>query len=299
MNIQSTSQVLTSDKIKSNALESVKNFKTTPKTSGNYTNQKSDPIDFEQLVHRSSIEAKRQRAIKEQTATGKELFEVMEQKKVLNSGKNHKTQLDKDDFMKLFITQLQVQDPTKPIENVELAQQMAQFTSLEQLMELGKGINNLIQSNDKGNFNSLVNFIGKSVETDGGRFQFDGKTKGRGQFEIDRPITRGKVVVRDSHGQKTGELSLEKQKEGLNTFTWDGRKLDGTKASKGVYFYEVEGVDINSRPVPVKIATVNRVTGVRMQGDVPVLITDLGMVDVDAVRAINSTFNKSKENNLE
>ena len=75
--------------------------------------------------------------------------------------------------------------------------------------------------------------------------------------------------------------------------------MDGTKASKGVYFYEVEGVDINSRPVPVKIATVNRVTGVRMQGDVPVLITDLGMVDVDAVRAINSTFNKSKENNLE
>jgi len=47
-----------------------------------------------------------------------------------------KTELGKDDFMKLLITQMQNQDPLEPMDNNAYIAQMAQLSSLEQMSNL-------------------------------------------------------------------------------------------------------------------------------------------------------------------
>jgi flagellar basal-body rod modification protein FlgD len=70
-----------------------------------------------------------------------------------------KTELDKDDFLKLLITQLTHQDPLNPMEDKEFIAQMAQFSSLEQLTNLNAGLESMT------NFamTNAVNYIGRTV----------------------------------------------------------------------------------------------------------------------------------------
>lgn len=69
--------------------------------------------------------------------------------------------LGKQDFLKILITQLQNQDPMKPMEDREFITQLAQFSSLETLTNLDKRFEALAQSQALG---QAAGIIGKHVE---------------------------------------------------------------------------------------------------------------------------------------
>jgi flagellar basal-body rod modification protein FlgD len=66
--------------------------------------------------------------------------------------------LGKDQFLKILITQLQNQDPMQPMEDKEFIAQMAQFSSVEQLMNISTQLTALNQS-----LGSVSGLIGKEV----------------------------------------------------------------------------------------------------------------------------------------
>ena len=48
--------------------------------------------------------------------------------------------LGRDAFLRLLITQLQHQDPSRPIDDMNFIAQLAQFSSLEKLTEIADGV---------------------------------------------------------------------------------------------------------------------------------------------------------------
>ncbi len=71
-----------------------------------------------------------------------------------------KNTLDQADFMKLLITQLKSQDPTKPLDDKEFIGQMAQFTSLKQMNDLTENIKTL---GKEFTFTKAVSLVGKTI----------------------------------------------------------------------------------------------------------------------------------------
>ena len=58
-----------------------------------------------------------------------------------SSGKTN-TATGKDEFLQLLATQLQYQDPLNPTQNSEFVAQLAQFSSLEQLILIRQSLEN-------------------------------------------------------------------------------------------------------------------------------------------------------------
>jgi flagellar basal-body rod modification protein FlgD len=64
------------------------------------------------------------------------------------------------DYMKLLITQLQNQNPLEPLDNNEMASQLAQFSELQQLESLNSSFANILSTTQRNYANSL---IGKEI----------------------------------------------------------------------------------------------------------------------------------------
>jgi flagellar basal-body rod modification protein FlgD len=73
------------------------------------------------------------------------------------------------DYMKLLVTQLQNQNPLEPLDNNEMASQLAQFSQLEQLESMNSNFAQVLSTTERNYASSL---IGKEVsfasETDEG-----------------------------------------------------------------------------------------------------------------------------------
>jgi flagellar basal-body rod modification protein FlgD len=74
-----------------------------------------------------------------------------------------KPTIDKDGFLKILMTQLQNQDPTAPMNENEMVQQMATLTSLEQTMNISKSIEMLVENQTQSPIMQHSHLIGKNV----------------------------------------------------------------------------------------------------------------------------------------
>ncbi len=76
--------------------------------------------------------------------------------------------LGKDAFLQLLVTQLRHQDPLNPDNNTQYIAQLAQFSSLEQMTQMVKGLGNVakVLSNIDSSVlvGSLSNMIGKNIQ---------------------------------------------------------------------------------------------------------------------------------------
>ncbi len=77
--------------------------------------------------------------------------------------KTGSSELGKDDFLKLLITQLQNQDPTNPMNDTDFIAQMANFSSLEQMTNINSAINKLVEQDKQSQLISYHQFIGQDV----------------------------------------------------------------------------------------------------------------------------------------
>jgi len=187
-----------------------------------------------------------------------------------------KKSLDKDDFMKIMITQLQHQDPSKPLDAEKMATEMAQITSVEQLHNMSKSIDKLSDQNKPMERLALMNLIGKTVTADRNRFDHRQSEHESLSFRLNEDATEVKVALVADSGETVLEKDLGAMKAGENTFLWDGKKGNTLPANGGGYTLRISAKDAQARPVQAETQVKAQVMGVGLEGSEPVLLVGTG-----------------------
>lgn len=73
------------------------------------------------------------------------------------------SELGKDEFIKILMTQLQNQDPLNPMEDKDFIAQMANFSSLEQMMNMASSMDELVKNQLVSPVIQYSHMIGKEV----------------------------------------------------------------------------------------------------------------------------------------
>ena len=185
-----------------------------------------------------------------------------------------KNAMGKEDFMKLLMTQLQNQDPLKPMEHQEFAAQLAQFGSLEQLTNIQKGIEGLHTSQGEGAKLSALGLIGKKVQAVGNQLDLLEGQEVSMKYTAKEGVAPVRAAIYTEGGKLVRELDIARA-EGVEV-KWDGKDQEGKTLPSGKYTFRVQGVDKSGQAQELSTELSGRVTGVEMEGKDPVLVVETG-----------------------
>jgi flagellar basal-body rod modification protein FlgD len=185
------------------------------------------------------------------------------------AAKSDKTTLGKDDFLKLLTTQLQQQDPTKPMDNTAFVAQLAQFSSLEQMNNVNDTLTKLLTSQSTALQTTSAGMVGKTAVFDTDEVSY---TEGKDAIisaNLSQAAANVNVVIQDDKGDTVRILTLGAQPSGVNRFTWDGKDDAGEQRPTGTYTTQVLATDINGKPVSLKQYGSARITGISFENGTP------------------------------
>ncbi|HIJ87770.1 MAG TPA: flagellar hook assembly protein FlgD [Desulfuromonadales bacterium] len=191
--------------------------------------------------------------------------------------------MNKDDFMKLFIAQLQYQDPMKPQDPSAMLDQLSQLSLVEQSYNSNTSLNNLLKAQNNSISLTAVSFIGKDVKANGNAASFDGSTPSTLEFSLSLPSAATQLAVVDASGKVVRTTELGANTAGDKVFSWDGRDTSGALLPAGAYTFMVRATDASGKTLPATTYTTGRVDGVNLSGSTPQLsigATSVALSDV-------------------
>lgn len=197
--------------------------------------------------------------------------------------------MNKDDFMKLFIAQLQYQDPLAPQDPSAMLDQLSQLSLVEQAYNNNTALTNLLTAQNNSLSMSSVAIIGKNVKANGNSTSFDGSTPVSLQYNLPLAASSATITITNSAGATVRTASLGAQSAGDAAFTWDGRDNSGALLPAGAYTFAIGATSASGTSVTATTYTTGRIDGVNLTGSNPYLTigsTSVSLADVLSVTGV-------------
>lgn len=150
--------------------------------------------------------------------------------------------LGQDDFIKLMTTQMNHQDPMKPMENGDFLSDMAQFSTVSGLKEIKDAFNGLATSLKSSQALQASSMVGRNVLVPGSMSTFSEGTPMRAAVELESNVSELKVSIMDDRGALVKEIALGNKPAGVAHFSWDGMLGEDKKAMSGNYSIRAVGM---------------------------------------------------------
>jgi len=187
-------------------------------------------------------------------------------------------------FLTLLTTQLKNQDPTSPMDSNEFTQQLLMYSQVEQQIDTNDNLKTLITQGTSNAASMTTGYLGKKVSVTNGQASL---TNGSATWTYNLKATAAttQLSITNANGVTvytgTGDTA-----SGNNTFTWDGKDINGNQLPDGAYKLTVTAADSAGNTVTSSVASAGTVTQIDMTGPTPQLIVgnmEIGLGDIAAV----------------
>lgn len=189
-----------------------------------------------------------------------------------------KTSMGKEDFLKLMLAQLQNQDPMNPMEGTEFASQLAEFTSLEQLINLNDAMDTSINADyflsQSINNTLAATLIGKEVKLDGNSFKNDGDENVTLGYNLSNKANSITVKIYNEAGVLVKTIENAPKNSGDNKLIWDFTDNEGNSVPEGNYTFKVEATDAESNPISNSTFVLGKIDGVKYTSEGTMLVVN-------------------------
>ena len=144
----------------------------------------------------------------------------------------------KDEFLKLFMAQLQHQDPFAPTSGADMVAQLAQLSGVEQAKQTNSQLAELAASQASAASAGLSSLIGRNCDASVGAFSLDPtiSTGAPPPVEVSSasPTKGASLVITDADGKTLAKVKIP---DGTThaTLAWDGTDSSGKQLPAGSY----------------------------------------------------------------
>lgn len=146
----------------------------------------------------------------------------------------------KDEFLKLFMAQLEHQDPLDPKNGADMVAQLAQFSSVEQAQQTNQHLIELAAAQTAASSASLSSLVGRDCNAAAADFQIDrGGAMPAIRLTSTGAMNGATVVISDDSGKELRRIAVPAGASAAE-IAWDGKTSSGVPAAPGHYRVAVE-----------------------------------------------------------
>jgi len=172
------------------------------------------------------------------------------------------------EFLQLLTTQLQNQNPLDPLDTNQFTQQLVEFASVEQEMNMNTNLQTLVSLQQTAQATEALNFVGQTVTVSG---QTAPLTNSQAQWTFNPPSPASATfTITDSTGQTVFTQSGTVQ-PGSQQFNWNGLDNSGNQLPDGNYTLSITANDASGKSVAIPTTVTGVVNSVDLTQNPPTL----------------------------
>lgn len=191
-------------------------------------------------------------------------------------------ELGKEEFLTLLVAQLKNQDPLNPLDATDFTAQLAQFSSLEQLIEINNNLGDMQRDLTTQENANILDYIGKAIKADDTTITVSDKVEGSIGYSLDDKVDVNIHIYNDD-GIEVRTINAGKQGPGEYALAWDGLTTNGEKVQDGVYGFDVSAVSETGETILCDSYLAGEVTGISYKGSMPFLMIGNREIDPQSV----------------
>jgi len=197
-----------------------------------------------------------------------------------------KSEIGQADFLKLMTTQLQAQDPFKPMDSSQFLGQIAQFSQVSGLQTLNSAFSDLAGSLTANQTLQGASLVGREVLVAGNQLSLGSSGGAGGAIEVPQSGWLS-VSISDASGQVVRHIDYGSQPAGRGDFAWDGLDDDGNRLPAGSYKFQAQVSSDGGGSVAASTFVLGQVIGVQPSGSgLQIEVSGLGTLPLSQIERI-------------